>query len=187
MWSPGLGVLLLVLIGHRTQVGGLLLQTVRIEPYVVTTTGGLGGAPGALSCSFGQDGPAASATGAAPVTLPGPPRRLSVGPNPLREGVTANVVLQGVPGNLAFLLLSPNVAAFYTPTFGGATLVDAPVTDLFAGTLDGSGAKVIPLTLGNLGAGVDTASLSGQLFTWNPTESFTLGSRQVLVLFDASF
>ena len=148
---------------------------------------GIAGAGGAcFACSPGHPGvTVAIEGGAAFEDLPGLARSFSASA-PVREGGAVAVSVQGVPGDLVLVGISPAAAALQLPALFGTLLVSAPpqlVVPL--GVLPASGALALSFPVGQIAS--ESLALASQAVFVTPAGPAFLGCASEVVILDASF
>lgn len=120
------------------------------------------------------------------VSYVGPVRTLSV-PHAPREDETFPVTLQGLPGELAFVIWSAAADQFWAPAVEAPLLLAQPLTLKFVGATDPTGAASFLTRYPELGAGVDGRVFHAQPLFLDGQGQLSLGGVHTTVALDRSF
>ena len=158
-----------------------------LDSVVAGGAGGPGGVGWPCGSQASNGGPGQAFVGPGAVeTIPGTARTLATTAL-AREGQVFACHVEGVPGDLALLLLSTQPDHAFSPALHGVQLFAAPFRRVVLGTIDASGVLDASVPITELGAGVAALTPHGQLAVRDLAGSTWLGSPAVLTLLDASY
>lgn len=146
-----------------------------------------GGAAGTHCCLWpGLPGQPSSGSGTVNV-LPGQRSALNF-PSPLRESTTAQISVEGTPGELAYLYLSRSTAFQYMPSWKGVWLTASPyVRRLQLGVIPPSGTLATDYAIPDLGPGNASAGGFVQTLRVNAVGNVTLGNVCAVTILDSIY
>lgn len=109
-------------------------------------------------------------------------------PSPIQEKATYDLTLEGNSGDFTGLFMSMAPSSMFAEDLNGQWLLEFnPSLRFFGlGALPPSGKMTLPITLGDLGPGVDSATIYLQSI-FSDSQDIVLGPQRTLVLFDESF
>jgi hypothetical protein len=155
-----------------------------------TVQGGAGGAGGVAnpncSTSAGPQGPTGATIGGTTTALSGT-RRVMTCVTHVRESSTLLLSLQGEPGDAVILNLGTNGRWMLDVPLGGVRLVSLTSRRVNLGVIPGSGLLDVTLPIGDLGAGVQSATYQLQAYFRDLAGGTHAGSAATLVVLDSAF
>lgn len=169
---------------------GILVQDFGSPPSSIvlldcTAQGGANGAPGCGFPSTGSGAPISVPAGRL-TQLAGAHRELDC-PALARENTTAQLMFRGQSGDRVILVSTAVTRFEYIAPFRGVSLYGLSSRRFAAGTIPASGMLTMPLSIPDLGPGVQDRKRYLQGVFIDTNGAVTLGSPAVLVLLDSAF
>lgn len=114
-------------------------------------------------------------------------RRMTVGPDPIREGTSLTISVNGQPGDAVGLVLTPFTSSTFNAAWNGQQLFPAGTPFLRFGTIPAGGTLVQHLPIADLGPGVASRTYQMQALFAGTDGHRVLGTPVSLVVLDSAY